>query len=308
MPRHRVRLTKPFFLGATEVTVGAFRRFVDESGYRTDAEKDELGNVLDDNSYLVPKRGVTWRSAGFPQTDEHPVVQVSWNDAAAFCQWLSGKEGKTYRLPTEAEWEYACRAGAQTQWCNGDDPERSMEMGNFLDAAAKAEFPHYAKNARSISDSYVFTAPAGQFRRNAFGLYDMHGNAWEWCADWYEPGYYAKSPSDDPLGPDSGQARLFRGGSWLRDALLTRSDAREWSPPNLRGCGLGFRVAMAPPVQAEGPGRAGRRAPGARSAGPVSPTSVARPSAIAPRDATEAKQHQKGFHKRAMEGTADARG
>ncbi len=112
------------------------------------------------------------------------MVNVSWNDAVAFCKWLSKKEGNTYRLPTEAEWEYACRAGTTTRYYSGDDPETLAKVGNVADATAKAKFPDW-KYTIKASDGYVFTSPVGSFQPNAFGLYDMHGNAWQWCADWY---------------------------------------------------------------------------------------------------------------------------
>ena len=106
---------------------------------------------------------------------------MSWNDAGAFCRWLSRKDGKTYRLPTEAEWEYACRAGTTRAYSSGDDPEMLAKVGNVADAALKAKFPDREYGIHA-SDGYVFTAPAGSFQPNAFGLYDMHGNAWQWCA------------------------------------------------------------------------------------------------------------------------------
>ncbi len=109
------------------------------------------------------------------------MVNVSWNDAVAFCKWLSKKEGNTYRLPTEAEWEYACRAGTTTRYYSGDDPETLAKVGNVADATAKAKFPDW-KYTIKASDGYVFTSPVGSFQPNAFGLYDMHGNAWQWCA------------------------------------------------------------------------------------------------------------------------------
>jgi len=141
----------------------------------------------------------SWRNAGFEQTDERPVVNVSWNDAVAFCKWLSKKEGKTYQLPTEAQWEYACRAGTTTRYYSGDDPETLAKVANVADAAAKAKFPD-RKYTIKANDGYVFTSPVGKFKPNAFGLYDMHGNAWQWCADWYDADYYGQSPVDDPKG------------------------------------------------------------------------------------------------------------
>ena len=161
------------------------------------------------------------------------MVNVSWNDAVAFCKWLSKKEGKTYRLPTEAEWEYACRAGTTTRYYSGDDPETLAKVGNVADAAAKAKFPDWRWTIKA-NDGYVFTAPVGKFKPNAFGLYDMHGNAWQWCADWYGEEYYAKSPVDDPTGPDTGDFRVLRGGFWGGWPNYTRSATRVRDFPVVR--------------------------------------------------------------------------
>jgi sulfatase modifying factor 1 len=168
---------------------------------------------------------------------------VSWNDAVAFCKWLSKKEGKSYRLPTEAEWEYACRAGTTTRYSSGDDFETLAKVGNVADATAKAKFPDWSW-AIAASDGYVFTAPVGKFNPNAFGLYDMHGNVWEWCADWYGDEYYAASPADDPMGPASGAGRVFRGGGWRNYAGYSRSALRAYSTPGSRSSDMGFRVSL----------------------------------------------------------------
>ena len=230
--------------------MGAFRQFVSGTGYKTDAEKSgKGGRIYGDDSVWRQKPELTWRNPGFSQSDEHPVMQVSWNDAVAFCQWLGAKEGTACRLPTEAEWEYACRAGTETLWCNGNDPDRVAEVGNLLDASAKADFPTHGRIASSTSDSYPYTAPVRRFRCNAFGLYDMHGNAFEWCNDRYHPGYYAKSPLHDPSGPDSGQSRVRRGGSWLHNVLFSYSAFREGSEtPDSQACTTGFRVAWTIPT------------------------------------------------------------
>lgn len=240
-PQHQVRITKAYYLGTYEVTRGQFRQFVEATGYKTMAEKDvEGGRGLDEKGEGIQKPEYSWRNPGFPQTDEHPVVNVSWNDAAAFCEWLSRKEGKTYRLPTEAEWEYACRAGTATRYQNGDDPEALPKVGNVRDAAAKEKFPDWTGTIHA-SDGYVFTAPVGQFRPNAFGLYDMHGNAEEWCAD--ALGDYIASPADDPRGPNSGILTALRGGSWYGGPLAGRSAARNGNGPAYRDYDIGFRVA-----------------------------------------------------------------
>ena len=170
------------------------------------------------------------------------MVDVSWNDALEYCKWLSKKEGKIYRLPTEAEWEYACRAGTTTRYYSGDDPETLAKVGNAADAASKAKFPN-GRYTIKANDGYVFTAPVGKFKANAFGLYDMHGNAWEWCADWYGADYYAKSPVDDPIGPASGDGHVLRGGSWGSGAHGARSAERNGCAPRDRDYGAGFRVA-----------------------------------------------------------------
>ncbi len=233
-----MRITKPFYLGTYHVTRGQFRQFVADTAYKTDAEKGERPGAFGwdpDKKEFGFNEKYSWRNAGFEQTDEHPVVNVSWNDAVAFCKWLSRKEGKTYRLPTEAEWEYACRAGTTTRYYSGDDPETLAKVGNVADAAAKAKFPDW-KSTIKANDGYVFTAPVGKFKPNAFGLYDMHGNAWQWCADWYGAEYYAASPVDDPTGPDSGNDRVLRGGSWVNWPIIARSAIRSRITPDFRDC------------------------------------------------------------------------
>jgi formylglycine-generating enzyme len=244
-PQHGVRITRPFCLGTYHVTRGQFRQFVVDTRYKTDAENgekpgaygwDPVGKDFEFNEKY------SWRNAGFEQTDEHPVVNVSWNDAVAFCKWLSKKEGKTYRLPTEAEWEYACRAGTTTRYYSGDDPETLAKVGNVIDATAKAKFPDW-NWAIKASDGYVFTAPVGKFKPNAFGLYDMHGNAWQWCTDWCGAEYYAKSPADDPTGQDTGDDRVLRGGSWYYRPINSRSARRAGDSPGDRLNVTGFRVA-----------------------------------------------------------------
>ncbi|MGA2063553.1 MAG: formylglycine-generating enzyme family protein [Thermoguttaceae bacterium] len=244
-PQHRVRITKPLYLGTCHVTRGQFRQFVADTSYKTDAEKAEKPGAFGwdpDKKAFGFNEKYSWRNTGFEQTDEHPVVNVSWNDAVAFCKWLSKKESKTYRLPTEAEWEYACRAGTTTRYSSGDDPETLAKVGNVADAAAKAKFPDW-KYTIKVNDGYVFTAPVGKFTPNAFGLCDMHGNAWQWCADWCGAEYYAKSPADDPTGPDTGAVRVLRGGSWDYGPCYARSANRGRGAPDDRNNNTGFRVA-----------------------------------------------------------------
>ncbi len=247
-PRHRVRITKPFYLGTQNVTVGQFRKFVEDTAHKTDAEKSYGVGVAigPGGEEFTAGRQFNWRNTGFAQTDEHPVVNVSWNDATAFCRWLSRKEGKTYRLPTEAEWEYACRAGTTTRFYNGDDPEKLAQVGNVLDATCKARFPHLEDSAIRASDGYVFTSRVGQFRPNAFGLYDMHGNAAQWCSDWYGAKYYQASPTDRPSGPDSGKTRVCRGSSWGAAPSFSMSAYRIALDPAYSDFHIGFRVVREP--------------------------------------------------------------
>jgi len=260
-PPHPVRITRAFYLGVYSVTVGQFRRFVAETEYGTDAETGgttgpdnwwrgayDWGGPWADNYRL--HRDYSWRKTGFRQGEDHPVVNVSWNDAVAFCRWLSAQEHKAYRLPTEAEWEYACRAGSTTRYYCGDDPTELVKVGNVADAASKKEIPGWEFVVHG-SDGYVFTAPAGRFRPNGFGLYDMHGNAAQWCSDWYRPDYYAQSPRDDPQGPkdpygtdsSGSELRVTRGSGWCAGAAECRSSNRSSSLAADRNYALGFRVA-----------------------------------------------------------------
>ncbi len=252
-PKHTVRITKPFEIGTTEVTVGQFSRFVQETHYKTDAERSASGGFGWDEAKgaIVQDSKYTAWFTGFDQTDDHPVVNVSWGDATEFCAWLSRKEGKTYRLPTEAEWEYACRAGTTTRYSTGDDPEDLARVGNVSDATARQKFP--TSEAIKASDGYLFTAPVGRFRPNARGLYDMHGNVWEWCADWYGSTYYWKliPTVTDPQGPPEGPlTRVMRGGSWyvkpgnsLSEYRSTFRNFEAYTSPSIR---VGFRVVRVP--------------------------------------------------------------
>jgi formylglycine-generating enzyme len=244
-PRHRVRITKPFYFGKHEVTVGQFRSFVDEAGYKTEAENDGQGGWgynLQSGQCEGRKPQFNWLNTGFTQSEDHPVINVTWNDAVAFCQWLSRKEGKTYRLPTEAQWEYACRAQTATRYHNGDDPAALPEVANTLDAKGRTTFPHVQELAFLPGDKPSFTMPVGGKNPNQFGLHDMHGNIWEWCADWYGADYYSKSPVDDPTGPDAGGQRVRRGGAWNSFPLWARASFRNWNTPQSRCVNLGFRV------------------------------------------------------------------
>jgi formylglycine-generating enzyme required for sulfatase activity len=238
-----VRITRPFYVGRYEVTVGQFRRFVRETGYRTEAEADGTGGWGYNPATQKcegRKPHFTWQDGGFAQTDEHPVVNVSYNDALAFCAWLSDKEGKKYRLPTEAEWEYACRAGTETRYHNGDSPDALHGVARVLDVRGATKYGHV--HQITTPPSGPFTAPVGSYRPNAWGLYDMHGNAWEWCSDWYDEEYYGKSPVEDPRGPAEGNVRVRRGGGWNSYPMYARASFRNYNSAPSRCVNLGFRV------------------------------------------------------------------
>ena len=230
--RHAVQLTRGFFLGAHPVTRGQFASFVRAARYVTEAEGGGGAHRGPSGEWKLDP-WCNWRHPGFPQDDDHPVVCVSWNDAQAFCRWLAGDkallEKGVCRLPTEAEWEYACRAGTTTTyWCG--------------DALSTAEANY---NGAGEGDKGVFrdgTTPVWVFPPNPWGLYDMHGNLWEWCADWYGP--YPATEVVDPQGPSSGRNRVLRGGSWRNQARFLRSAARNQLAPSGRDRDAGFRVCL----------------------------------------------------------------
>jgi formylglycine-generating enzyme required for sulfatase activity len=239
---HEVEVTRPLYMGAHEVTIGQYRRFVAATGYRTDAEKNGKGGFGYDpeTGKLEVDPRFSWRHPGWEVTDEHPAVNLSWQDCKAFCDWLAKKEGKAYRLPTEAEWEYACRAGTTTRYSSGDDPETLARVGNVADASAAKLFPQW--QTLRADDHFAFTAPVGSFRPNAFGLYDMHGNALEWCEDWLW--YVNPEQRKDPQGAPFGVLRVQRGGSWADFPYQSTSARRSGLGPDNYCISSGFRVVM----------------------------------------------------------------
>ncbi len=205
-PQHRVRITKPFYLGVYEVTQGQYEEVMGKNP----------------SSFKGP---------------DLPVESVSWEEATEFCRRLSTKEGRFYRLPTEAEWEYACRAGTTTPFA----------FGETLSSEQDANFNGNGTYGGGMKGRYVkMTMPVGSYRANTWGLYDMHGNVREWCADWYGESYYATSPRDDPPGPPSGSYRVDRGGGWSRGPIYCRSAGRFRHAPDAKGDNLGYRVALVP--------------------------------------------------------------
>jgi formylglycine-generating enzyme len=256
-PVHPVRITKDFYMGATEVTVGQFRAFVQQSGYVPESIADGTGGYGYNAQYDASKTRrqdafegrdtrYSWLNPGFPQSERHPVVNVTWSDAQALAKWLTQREDRTYRLPSEAEWEYAARAGTRTRYASGDAPESLLQVANTFDAAAAPYWPQFAAHALKGSDGFAFTAPVASFAPNAFGLYDMHGNAWEWTQDLYDENYYAHSPMNDPQGAAEGNVYVRRGGSWHTWPLYARSSYRNWNDAQTRYTLVGIRLVMQP--------------------------------------------------------------
>ena len=238
-PRYSVAIPGAFGVGKYEVTKAQFARFVQESGHTTSG-----GCYAWSGSKYEQDESKDWRNPGFAQTNKHPVVCVNWNDAKAYTEWLTKKAGKRYRLLTEAEWEYAARAGRQTSRPWGDNASDACRYANVADAAAKRDVPGTASwTFHECNDRRAYTAPVGSYPPNAFGLHDVLGNAWEWTEDcWNEE--YAGAPSDgrDWSRGDCGQ-RVLRGGSWVDSPPFVRYDFRFRIGSDDRDFYIGFRVA-----------------------------------------------------------------
>jgi formylglycine-generating enzyme required for sulfatase activity len=240
LPLHPVKISKPFYMSATEVTVGQFKRFVEDANYRTDAQKGDGGMIFSKKEgRWVPRKKYKWNSTPWQISEDQPVVFVSWNDAKAFCRWLSRKEKRNYRLPTEAEWEMACRAGSV--WARYPWGARLPGDGdtNFGDGN-----PKLPESLTTVDDGYQYVSPVGSFPPNAFGLYDMAGNVMEWVEDRYGRNYYDNSPINDPRGASSGVSRVNKGGNWYASPSDSRCAFRGFSGPEMSFWNLGFRVVM----------------------------------------------------------------
>ncbi len=223
-PVHHVRVD-PFYLGRTEVTVAQWHMFTDDTGYVSYAEK-RFNGVVRYNDRIQTKPDANWKHTYTEQGDKYPVVLVNWKDAMAFCRWLSKRTGMDYRLPREAEWEFACRAGTTGDY-----------YGN-LDSIAWYEYN---------SDGHPH--PVGKKLPNAFGLYDMTGNVWEWCSDSYDKNYYNVSPRTNPMGSSVGHERVSRGGSWCSKPPRARSSFRRHDLANYCFYRIGFRIARSASIR-----------------------------------------------------------
>ncbi|MFX0200019.1 MAG: SUMF1/EgtB/PvdO family nonheme iron enzyme [Candidatus Hodarchaeota archaeon] len=218
------------------MTVGQWRRFVQETGFKTEAERDGRVIVLRGENW-EEKSGYYWDNPGFRQTDNHPVTCVSWNGVQAFIRWLSMKGKEQYRLPSEAEWEYACRAGTETACFWGDNPDDACMYANVHDLTSK-RVNQFRQTHHDCDDRHAVVVSVGSFRPNPFGLYDMLGNIYEWCEDRAEWRFKIMTNTYrdgivDPLCTN-GSLRIIRGGSWDSGRMGVCCAARVRHPPDIR--------------------------------------------------------------------------
>ena len=242
-PVHSVTVSA-FSMGKYEVTVGQFRRFVEAKDYRTDAERNADGN---EGCYAYTadegwkwRWGLSWRNPGYSVGDDHPVVCVSWNDVQAFVAWLTEQTGESYRLPTEAEWEYAARAGSTTKYHFGNSESQLCRYANHADDSTE-----YSDRNKSCSDGVdERTATVGRYQPNSYGLYDMHGNVWEWVSDCHNDSYLGAPADGSAWTSRDCSVRVRRGGSWSSRPGYLRSANRGTYSRSDRGDGVGFRLVQ----------------------------------------------------------------
>lgn len=232
-PRHEVSI-KRFALGKYEISKLQFAAFIDATGYNPgNSCKTNEGGKWEERS------GRNWLNPAYSQAGNHPVVCVSADDAEVYAQWLSRKTGKHYRLPTEAEWEYAVRAGTDTSRFWGDSPDQACQYANVADLTLQQA--GWNGTFHQCQDGYEYTAPVGSYRANAFGLYDMLGNVWEWtCSASSSYG----SGGEKACTNDANSKRVDRGGSWNNGPAYVRSANRDGDTPSNRDSNLGFRLAQ----------------------------------------------------------------
>lgn len=236
-PQRSLAIPRAIGVGRYEVTRAQFARFVRESGHATSGCFGWNGSRYEHDASR------DWRNPGFAQTDRDPVVCVNWSDAKAYTAWLTAKTGKPYRLPTEAEWEYAARARDRSSRPWGDNVVNACRYANVADAAAKRDVAGTAGWIfHECNDRHAYTAPVGRYPSNAFGLYDMLGNAWEWTAD-CPIEKNAGAHSDEGHRPNGacGQ-RVLRGGGWVDSEIFVRYDFRFFIGPDDRDFYAGFRI------------------------------------------------------------------
>jgi formylglycine-generating enzyme required for sulfatase activity len=261
--RRPVRLTRQVFLSRSPVTRGQFAAFVAATGYQTEAEHGTSGGYGFTGQALAQGPQFNWRTPGFPQTDDHPVVLVTFADAQAFAAWAARASGRAVRLPTEAEFEYAARAGTETAWAAGERKEDALRAGWFKQNAGAG------------------THAVGEKAANQYGFLDLSGNVYQWCLDVYAP--YAGGEQRDPLAgapaPGEPARRVLRGGSWTRDPEKGRPAARYRSTPGTRSAEIGFRLVVDPNGAAPAQAGAVEAAPAQAGAGSAVGAQGGRPAA-----------------------------
>jgi formylglycine-generating enzyme required for sulfatase activity len=236
-PQHKVTIGKPFAVGKFEVTKDQFAAFLQDSGH----DAGSTCYVFDSNKW-DEKQGLSWRNPGFEQTGSHPATCINWHDAKAYAAWLSRKTGKTYRLLTEAEWEYAARASNPARYHFGDRAADLCLYANGADQSVKKANPTWTVLSL-CDDGYVYTAPVGSFAANAFGLSDMHGNVWEWVEDCWNDSYKTAPADGSPWSSGKCDLRVLRGGSWSNNPPDLRAAYRNRNDADVRANNYGFRVA-----------------------------------------------------------------
>ena len=235
-PVHRVSIAT-FALGKTEITRSQFAAFVEMTKYSAG------GKCWTIEGGRFEERSGNWQEPGYAQDDNHPVACMNWNDAKAYAEWLSRKTGKNYRLPTEAEWEYAARGKTSTARYWGNNPDEACGYANAADKAAQARIRGATSwSVHGCADGFAYTAPVSSFKANAFGLYDMLGNVWEWTEDSYHDSYVG-APSDGSAWQGDGARHVLRGGSWNDSPRNVRAAMRYINKPALRFSSFGFRLA-----------------------------------------------------------------
>lgn len=247
-PRQKATIAKPFAMAKTETTLASFRKFMAETNHAQPpmvykGETFEGCNYFDGTRYGYV-RNHNWNNPGYPQRENAPVVCVSWADAAAFAKWVSQKAGRTYRVPSSVEFEYAMRAGSETPWTWGTDPSKACEYANIGDQTFGRAYP--LRDTFNCNDGYQYATRVGQYKANAFGLHDMLGNAWEWSNDcWHEDLTNAPLDGSSWLEEDGGQCtvRTPKGGGWTSAPSWARASARSPDGHQYRSFMLGFRLA-----------------------------------------------------------------
>jgi len=249
IPKYRVHIKKDYWIGRHEVTTSEFLKFVESRRYKTTAEFSQEGGwgyAKNDNPEVSTDRKYYWANIGEIEWygPAYPVVNVSWSDAKDFCEWLSNKENRNYKLPTECQWEYACRAGSEDMYCFGTDAEKLSVYGNVADSSTLKFFKDW-KHPIKNSDRYPFLAPVGQFTANTWGIYDMHGNVSEICRDSYHDDFYDDRKESDDWNQRRSEFRVLRGSHCLHDTVFSACSYRHYvsiASDSAYSTVIGFRI------------------------------------------------------------------